>query len=315
MDSQVTLSPPRGFSLERAAEAAISQDELRAALAIAQRACDRAREEILPRFRDVAVETKRDGSPVTEADREAERAIQQVIAEAFPEDGILGEEFGDTAAAGRPAGGSSESVGPRRRWIIDPIDGTIAYARGIPLFTTLIALSVDDVPVLGVIDLPAVGDRIAGFRGGGLWRGDTRLVVARPDRDGPEAPDRAEPQRARPTTDAAALQVPDVFANALVCHGDLFCFDRAGLRPVYDRLAGAIPKLRGYTDAFGHLLVLSGAADAMVDCDLNPWDAAVTRALAPEAGLPCWLREREAGQKLDLVFGRPPILEAIGRFF
>ncbi len=139
---------------------------------------------------------------------------------------------------------------------------------------------------MGVIDLPAVGDRIGGVRGGGVWRGNERLSIS----DGPS------------------------LSDALVCHGDLFCFDLAGMRSVYDSMSHAIPKLRGYTDAFGHLLVLSGAADAMVDCDLNPWDAAVTRVLAAEAGGICWVRERESGSKLDLVFGSPPVVQAIGNF-
>jgi histidinol-phosphatase len=265
----VQASPPR---------ATVSGEELDRALFVANQACDRAREEILPRFRNVAIETKGDGSPVTEADREAERAIRETIHAAFPEDTILGEEFGEQP--GRR--GAS-----RRRWVVDPIDGTIAFSRGIPLFTTLIALLIDDEPVLGVIDLPAVGDRIGGVRGGGLWRGEERLRVS----PGP------------------ALE------DALVCHGDLFCFEAAGLRPAYDAMSHAIPKLRGYTDAFGHLLVLSGAADAMMDCDLNPWDAAATRVLAGEAGGTCWVREREGGAKLDLVFGADATVQAIGRLW
>jgi fructose-1,6-bisphosphatase/inositol monophosphatase family enzyme len=98
----------------------------------------------------------------------------------------------------------------------------------------------------------------------------------------------------------------------MVCHGDLFCFDNAGLRSLYDALAQRVRILRGYTDAFGHLLVLSGAAEAMVDCDLNPWDAAVTRVLAHEAGGVCWVREREQGRKLDLLFGNEAIVGSIG---
>jgi fructose-1,6-bisphosphatase/inositol monophosphatase family enzyme len=121
-------------------------------------------------------------------------------------------------------------------------------------------------------------------RGGGVWRGETRLGVSKADQ----------------------------LESALVCHGDLFCFDQSGLRPVYDALATRVRTLRGYTDAFGHLLVLSGAADAMVDCDLNPWDAAVTRVLAHEAGGVCWVRERKAGRKLDLVFGGASIVASIG---
>jgi len=266
-----TAGLPEGFHAAVPREAEIDAKALRDALAVAARACDAARAEILPRFRRTAVETKQDGSPVTAADREAERAIRRVIGEAFPDDAILGEEFG---ASSRPA---------RRRWVVDPIDGTIAFARGIPLFTTIVALELDGEPVVGMIDLPAVGDRIGGHAGGGVLRDGVRLSVS--------------------TT--ASL------ADALVCHGDLFCFDRAGLRPLHERMARSIPKLRGYTDAFGHLLVLSGAADAMVDCDLNPWDAAATRLLAREAGGVCGLREREGGRKLDLVFGNAQVVAAL----
>ena len=264
---------PKGFVRTLPSSAPIDARELGEALEVASRACDRARAEILPRFRNVAVETKSDGSPVTEADRAAELAIRAVLEEAFPDDAILGEEFG-----------ASDKLA-RRCWIIDPIDGTIAFARGIPLFTTLIALLVDDEPVLGMIDLPAVNDRISGVRGGGVWRDNTRLEVSKATR----------------------------LEDALVCHGDLYCFDTAGLRVVFDSLSARVRMLRGYTDAFGHMLVLSGAADAMVDCDLNPWDAAVIRVLAHEAGGACWVRERESGQKFDLIFGSESIVESIGK--
>lgn len=274
-----SVSPPNGFVRARSGAADVDEAELRTALEVAHRACDLARKEILSRFRNVDVELKPDGSPVTEADREAELAIRRVIAENFPRDAILGEEFGEDADIS-----DLEQEGPQRRWVIDPIDGTIAFARGIPLFTTLVALMVDDEPVLGVIDLPAVDDRIGGHRGGGVWRGERRLGVSRAEH----------------------------LADALICHGDLYCFENAGMRPLYDALSTRVRTLRGYTDAFGHLLVLSGSADAMVDCDLNPWDAAVTRVLAAEAGGTCWVREREAGRKLDLVFGSPSIVESIG---
>ena len=266
-------APPRGFIRAMPGATEIDASDLDDALEVAFRACDRARAEILPRFRRVAAEIKRDGSPVTEADREAELAMRAVLQEAFPSDAILGEEFGATATPSR------------RRWVIDPIDGTIAYSRGIPLFTTLIALLVDEDPVLGVIDLPAVDDRIHGIRGGGAWRGSTRIAVSR----------------------GTALE------EAMICHGDLRYLAIAGLRPLYDALSTRVPTLRGYTDAFGHLLVLSGAAEAMIDCDLNPWDAAPTRILAQEAGGLCWVRERDAGRKLDLIFGNESCVHAIGR--
>lgn len=285
-----------GFSREMSGRAEIAPGELADALEVANRACDLARAEIMPRFRRVEVETKSDGSPVTEADRAAELAIRAVIENAFPDDAILGEEFGATEPGGRldveentsrSETPKAKDPSPRRRWIIDPIDGTLAFVRGIPLFTTLIALVVDDEPVLGVIDHPAADDRIAGYRGGGVYRGGDRLSVSK----------------------TAKLD------DALVCHGDLYCFDAAELRPVFGRMAQAIPKLRGYADAFGHLLVISGAADGMVDCGLSPWDAAVARALTLEAGGTCWVREREEGRQLDIVIGNEAIVNALGGLF
>lgn len=246
---------------------------LESAAEAACRASDRAREEILPRFRDVTVSLKADGSPVTEADLAAERAIRATLEEAFPDFGVLGEEFGEApgASADQP------------RWIVDPIDGTIAFSRGIPLFSTIIAL-VDEAgePVVGLIDLPALGERIVGWKGGGV------RLNGRPVR----------------VSEASDL------TTALVSHGDLFCFDAAGARPLFEQMTREIRMLRGYTDAFGHAQVISGGVDAMVDMDLNPWDAAATRLLVPEAGGRCFVRERP-GDKLDLIFGSPSLVDAL----
>ena len=233
-------------------------------------AADRARDEILPRFRKVAVETKPDGSPVTEADRNAERAIRAVLRQAYPDFGILGEEFGEEICADRP------------RWVVDPIDGTIAFSRGIPLFATLIALLEGEQPVAGLIDLPSLDERYQGFRGGGCWRGDRRMQVS---------------------------QQADL-GRALVSHGDPICFERAGQSEAFERMARAIPLFRGYTDGFGHAQVLSGAVDAMVDLDLNLWDAAATQLLVSEAGGRCHTRRRDGG-KFDLVFGSEPLVEKL----
>ncbi len=244
-------------------------ETLQAAARVACRASDAARGEILPRFRAVAVETKSDGSPVTEADLAAETAIRAVLREAFPEFGVMGEEFG--------------SDGPTDvQWIIDPIDGTIAYARGIPLYSTLIALVEDGEPVLGLIDLPALDERIVGWQGGGCRMNDRPVSVsARSDS-----------------------------SEALIAHGDAYCFDAAGKRDAYLAMAARYPKFRGYTDAFGHAQVLTGGVDAMVDMDLNPWDAAATQILIKEAGGRCVTRERP-GNKLDLVFGSPALVDEL----
>jgi len=238
----------------------------------AETACDRARAEILPRFRNVAVEIKKDGSPVTEADRAAEQALRGVLRDALPEAAILGEEFGAEGVSGASL-----------QWVIDPIDGTIAFSRGIPLFGTLLALLEDGEPVLGVIDCCAIGERTVGWKGGGCRRNGV-------------------PVRASSETD---------LRRAIVSHGDLFCFDRAGGRPALERMVREIPMLRGYTDAFGHAHVCAGGIDAMVDLDLNPWDMAATRILIVEAGGRCVVTPRQENGKAGIVFGAPALVDEL----
>ena len=244
--------------------------DLAAAARAAGEAADLARREILPRFRSVSVERKGDGSPVTEADRAAERVIRAHLRQAFPEFAILGEEYGEE--------GSSE--GPR--WVIDPIDGTIGFARGIPLFTTLIALVEDDEPLVGLIDCPALGERYLGWRGGGCRRNGV-------------------PTRVSQETD---------LRQAIISHGDPVTFDLYGERAAFDRMARELPLLRGYTDAFGHAQVLAGGVGAMVDLYLSPWDMAATRLLVPEAGGRCE-RLPPRGDKGGLVFGAPALVEQL----
>ena len=267
--------------------------DLEAAARAAEAAADRARAEILTRFRAVATETKPDGSPVTEADRAAEQAIREVLRSAFPSFAILGEEFG-AEGPGSGSHSASGSAGSTRSeptaseaytWVIDPIDGTIGFARGIPLASTIIALLEDGEPVLGLIDLPMLGERYLGFRGAGCRRNGT-------------------PVRCSQATD---------LKRALVSHGDAFCFDLCNERAAWERMAAELPLLRGYTDAFGHAQVLGGGVDVMVDLHLNPWDAAATRILVPEAGGRCVTLDYPQG-KLGLVFGSPALVEQLTGF-
>jgi histidinol phosphatase-like enzyme (inositol monophosphatase family) len=246
--------------------------DLEAAAGAPAAAPHQARAEILPRFRAVEVETKSDGSPVTEADRAAERAIRTHLLAAFPDFGVVGEEFG-----------SEGGDGPR--WIIDPIDGTIGFSRGIPLFTTLIALIEDDEPILGLIDCPALRERYVGYRGGGCRR------------------------NGRPTRVSQATDLQ----RAIISHGDPFCFDLFGARDTFERMAREIPMLRGYTDAFGHAQVVGGGVDAMVDLSLNLWDVAATQILVAEAGGRCVTRSGPGG-KFGLVFGSPALVEQLLEF-
>jgi histidinol phosphatase-like enzyme (inositol monophosphatase family) len=244
--------------------------DLEKVAATAQAAADLARAETLSRFRSVAVETKSDGTPVTEADRAAERVIRKHLQQCFPEFSILGEEYG---AEGR-------SDGPE--WIIDPIDGTLGFSRGIPLFSTLIALAIDGEPVMGLIDLPALDERYVGWKGGGCRRN-------------------GKPTRVSSETD---LQ------RAIISHGDPFCFDERGERRAFERMAREIPILRGYTDAFGYAQVLGGGIGAMLDMGLRIWDVAPVQILVPEAGGRCvTLSERDG--KLGLVVGNPSLVDQL----
>ncbi len=240
----------------------------------AESAADAARREVLPRFRSVAVETKADGSPVTEADKAAERVIRACLREALPGFAIHGEEYGVEGPGGAPV------------WLVDPIDGTIGYSRGIPLFSTLIALVDEGEPVFGLIDLPGVGERYVGWRGGGAWRNGKACRVS---------------------------QETDL-RRAIISHGDLFCFEQWGASAAFLRMAREIPLLRGYTDAFGHAQVVGGGVGAMVDLELNPWDAAPTQVLVPEAGGRCLARTGPGG-KLGLVFGSPALVEQLAEMF
>jgi myo-inositol-1(or 4)-monophosphatase len=245
--------------------------DLAAAARAACAAADAARREILPRFRRVSAETKADGSPVTEADLAAERAMREVLRTFDPALGILGEEYGQEGNA-------------ERGWLLDPIDGTIAFTRGIALFTTLIALVEAGEPVLGLIDVPALDERYLGYRGAGVRRNGQPVRVSQ----------ESDPRR------------------AIVSHGDPYQFDRFGARRGFERLNADFPLLRGYTDAFGHSQVLHGGVAAMVDPGIHPWDAAPAQILVPEGGGRCVTLDRQRdGRGIGLVFGSPALVERL----
>jgi histidinol phosphatase-like enzyme (inositol monophosphatase family) len=126
--------------------------------------------EALKHFRgQLDVQTKADGSPVTRADRDAEGVVRAWVERRFPEDGILGEEFGET----RP--------GARRRWLVDPVDGTRAFVKGVPLWGTLVAVAEGDHVLAGAAEFPALRERLVAARGEGCWWNGTRCEVSRVD--------------------------------------------------------------------------------------------------------------------------------------
>jgi len=192
----------------------------------------------------VAVEAKPDLSPVTVADREAERLARELIESRFPDDGILGEEFGET----RP--------GARRRWILDPIDGTRSFTHGVPFFGVLLALEVEGDPVVGVIHFPALGETVWAARGEGCWWDGRRARVS----------------------DTARLE------DALVLTTDVEHIDRHGRREGWDRLRARAGLTRTWGDCYGYALVATGRAEAMLDPIVSPWDSAALRPIIEEAG-------------------------------
>jgi len=208
---------------------------------------------VMPYFRsrDFAVDTKSDSSPVTIADRNAETLLRDAIEKAYPDDGILGEEHGEKVASG--TGGF--------RWILDPIDGTESFVRGVPLFGTLIGIEFGGVSVGGVINLPALGEMLYASRDHGTWH-----VVG-------EAP----PTRAHVSSTA------DVASSlAATAGGDGFRFVDAV--DAQSRLTTAFGKSRGWGDCYGYYLVATGKVDLMVDPIMSIWDNAPMLPVIEEAG-------------------------------
>ncbi len=198
---------------------------------------------------DLEVDRKKDDSPVTVADREAERRLRARIAEVFPDDAILGEEF--------PATEGSSGY----RWILDPIDGTKSFIHGVPLYATLIGIEREGEPVVGVILIPALGEMVFAARGQGAWY-----------RRGQEEPTPAKvSQRA-------------MLSEGLFVTSEILTFDQVGRRDAYDRLQADARLSRTWGDAYGYLLVATGRAEVMVDPEMNAWDAAPMLTILEEAG-------------------------------
>jgi histidinol phosphatase-like enzyme (inositol monophosphatase family) len=227
------------------------------------------RDVILARFRapDLRVETKADGSPVTGADRESETIIRDHLRASaeFGRFEILGEEAGVDPGAGE------------HRWLIDPIDGTRAFGRGIPTFGTIVALEerASGRGLVGAIHLPVTGETLAAGRGLGA------------NRDG-------RPLRASQATD---------LRTAIVSLPDVIDFRAGGLERGWAAVHQACDRVRGYTDCWAHALVISGAVDAMVEAGLSPWDVRATEVLIAEAGGALLARPSRMEGKLDVIFG------------
>jgi inositol-phosphate phosphatase / L-galactose 1-phosphate phosphatase / histidinol-phosphatase len=224
-------------------------DDLKAYVDLAGRLADAARTIALRYFRSgVAADTKSDQSPVTIADREAELEMRRLIEAAFPDHGIIGEELG------------TKNPSARHVWVLDPIDGTKSFVTGRPLFGTLIALCRDGIPVVGVMDCPAMDERWIGVTGQStLYRG--RLA--------PHGPVRTR-------------------ACAGVADASLYCtapdmFDAVST-PMFRRVEKAA-KLRVFGgDCYAYALVASGCADLVIEEGLKPYDWAALVPILEGAG-------------------------------
>jgi histidinol-phosphatase len=229
------------------AAAAPAADDLALALALA----DAADEVTMRRFLalDLVVETKPDLTPVSDADREVEQVLRGRLASVRPDDAVLGEEYGgDTAPPSRG-----------RRWIIDPVDGTKNFVRGVPVWSTLIALALDDVITVGVVTAPALRRRWWAQRGSGAW---TTL-------------DGGTPRR---------LSVSGVGALG---DASLSYSDEAGWGNRADAFAALreqVWRTRAYGDFWSHVLVAEGAVDLAIEPELSLWDIAALVPVIEEAG-------------------------------
>ena len=193
---------------------------------------------------DLRVEWKADESPVTIADREAEAACQQVVNAAFPHDAWLGEETGETG------GGSG------RRWIVDPIDGTRNFVRGVPLWATLVACEEEGRVVAAAVVIPALAESYDAVLGGGARCNGSPIRVSPIDR----------------------------LDQALFCYESPAWFHKNGMTAIFDDLNRTTALQRGLCDAYGHMLVASGRAEVVVEPQLSVWDVAATSLVVEEAG-------------------------------
>ena len=205
----------------------------------------------LERFRalDLRVETKPDRTPVTDADRAVEQALRAALRESRPKDSILGEEYGGDRTGGR-------------QWILDPIDGTANFLRGVPVWGNLVALAVDGEPVVGVVSAPALGRRWWAARGDGAWAVD--------------APGSA-PRR------LGVSAVTDL-ADASLSYNSLKGWIDEGRADDLLRLADAVWRTRAYGEFWSYMLVAEGALDIAAEFDLQPYDMAALIPIVEEAG-------------------------------
>ncbi|MCW2132682.1 histidinol-phosphatase [Arthrobacter sp. VKM Ac-2550] len=221
-------------------------DDLRLAHVMA----DSVDSQTMARFKalDLKIETKPDLTPVTDADRTAEEAIRGQLSRARPRDAVLGEEYGSSGHG-------------FRRWIIDPIDGTKNFVRGVPVWATLIALVDEDRPVVGLVSAPALGKRWWAATGTGAYMG-------------------------RSLSAATRLRVSDVnrLEDASLSYSSLTGWQERGNFPEFLGLTESVWRTRAYGDFWSYCMVAEGAVDIACEPELNLYDMAALVPIVTEAG-------------------------------
>ena len=190
------------------------------------------------------VEKKADNSPVTIADKQAEQLIRQMVTQHFPDDGFLGEEFGD-----QPGGSGF-------RWVIDPIDGTRSFVRHIPIWATLIGLEYRGEQIGGIAYIPVFDQMYRALRGDGANVNDHRIQVS----------------------------TEDQLSESLMCYSSIRWFQSAGREKTFLELVSKTQRQRGFGDFYGFVLVAEGAADLMLEHGVHEWDVSALKAIVEEAG-------------------------------
>jgi len=204
------------------------------------------------RSQELGVESKSDDSPVTVADRGAETLIREQLAENFPDDGILGEEFDDVP--------SSSGY----RWVLDPIDGTKPFIHGVPLFGTLIGIEFEGRMVAGVCRMPALNEVMYAEEGAGAWW-----------QIGDQASRQARVSNISTLSDARLM----ITEPTHTVH--------SGRQPIFDELMKSVRLARGWGDCYGHMLVATGRAEIALDPVMSAWDIAALIPIVREAGGSC----------------------------
>jgi histidinol-phosphatase len=232
-------------------------------LALAHVLADTADSISMARFRalDLRIDTKPDMTPVSDADRTVEEAIRSTLGRARPRDAMLGEEFGQ----------SGGTVGGSRRWVVDPIDGTKNYIRGVPVWATLIALLDGDEPVAGLVSAPALGRRWWAAKGSGAFTGRQR-------------------------SSATPIRVSGIsrLADASLSYSSLTGWEEGGRLGGFLDLTRQVWRTRGFGDFYSYVLLAEGAVDIAAEPEVSLWDLAALVPIVTEAG----------GEFTDLA-GRP----------